>query len=287
MAAEHERFIWDTGFHFGDWNEPGSSGDSVEDAAKIDHGATATAYLFRSARELAQTAAVLGLSEGAQRFEDLATNVRAAWQQEFMCDGRVEPSTQPNLVRSLAFGLVPESRRVKAVDDLVTLIRQADTHLGTGFLSTPYLRPVLAGNGRLDVAYELLFQRSRRLWLAMLDAGPTTIWDWDSMTEAGRASSSLNYFSMGSFLHEFVAGLQPTSPGYRTLRVRPMPRGGLSWASTHHDSPYGRIDVKWVKQSPGKWNSASSYRSGRGRAWSSVTRKKRSAQAVMCELGFC
>jgi alpha-L-rhamnosidase len=37
-------------------------------------------------------------------------------------------------------------------------VRKADTHLGTGFLATPDLLPVLADHGHLDLAYALLFQ---------------------------------------------------------------------------------------------------------------------------------
>ena len=65
-------------------------------------------------------------------------------------------------------GLRPRARRAArrgAPARLVELIREADTHLGTGFLATPYLLPVLADTGHLDVAYELLFQdTSRRGW---------------------------------------------------------------------------------------------------------------------------
>jgi acetyl esterase/lipase len=61
-------------------------------------------------------------------------------------------------------------------------------------------------------------------------------------------TSSLNHFSMGaviSFLHRYTAGLQPLAPGYQRFRVQPHVGGGLTAASTHHDCPYGRIEVAW------------------------------------------
>lgn len=245
----HEHLLWDSGFHFGEWNEPVDESAVRPDPRDVDHGPTATAYLCRSAYELSLVAGVLGDDESAQRYGRLAADVRRAWRSEFIVNGRVQPSTQPNLVRALAFGLVPESLRERAVRDLARLIRDAGTHLGTGFLSTPFLLPVLADHGELGLAYELLLQRTRPSWLAMMEAGATTIWEsWDAVSPEGRITSSLNHFSMGaviSFLHHHVAGLRTLSPGYRRFRVCPRPGGGLKSAGTYHDSPYGRIAVSW------------------------------------------
>ena len=248
--AAHEQFVWDTGFHFGEWNEPGGEEDQIQRVRTMDHGPTATAYLHRSADELAQIASLLGDDASAARYRELAGNALNAWRSEFLDDeGHVTPSTQAHLVRAIAFGLVPDEHRATAVDDLVQLIRQAGTHLGTGFLSTPFLLPVLADNGQTDLAYEILLQRSRPSWLAMIDAGATTIWEgWHSLDEDGVTTSSHNHFSMGaviSFLHRYTAGLRLLEPGYRRFAVRPLPGGGVTSASTSHTSPYGAIEVSW------------------------------------------
>jgi alpha-L-rhamnosidase len=249
-ALPHEQFLWDTGFHFGEWNEPGAEDGQIERIRVMDHGPTATAYLYRSADELSRIAEILGEHDTAARYAELAANVRAAWRLEFVDEsGAVTPATQAILVRGLAFGLVPEEHQARAMTDLVQLISHAGTHLGTGFLATPFLLPVLADNGRGDVAYDLLLQRSFPSWLGMLDAGATAIWEgWDSVKPDGRVTSSLNHFSMGaviSFLHRYVAGLRLVEPGWRRFLVQPVPGGGITSARTTHASPYGEIDVSW------------------------------------------
>jgi alpha-L-rhamnosidase len=176
--------------------------------------------------------------------------VRGAWQAKFIGgDGRLIPDTQANHVRALAFGLVPADLRPAVADRLVELIREWDTHLGTGFLATPLLLPVLADTGHLDVAYELLFQDTEPSWLTMIDRGATTLWErWDGVDADGMPHDSLNHYSKGaviSFLHRYVAGIQPLSPAYRRFRVRPRPGGGLTAATATHDCPYGRIEVAW------------------------------------------
>jgi alpha-L-rhamnosidase len=253
----HERFVWDSGFHFGEWLEPGVS--LVEEMTRIttmDHGPTATAYLHRSARELAAMAQLVGEAGLVATYTDLADDVLAAWRTEFIDDaGHIRPATQANLVRALAFGLVPQHLQSLAAADLVALIRDAGTHLGTGFLATPFLLPVLADHGHLDVAYELLLQDSEPSWLTMIDRGATTMWElWDGVSADGVATASLNHYSKGaviSFLHRYTAGMQLLEPGYRRFRIAPRPGGGIRWARTHHDSPHGRIAVEWHDHASG------------------------------------
>lgn len=247
----HERWLWDSGFHFGEWLEPGVPLEGeFGRILKMDHGPSATPYLYRSADELARIAALVGDRETSERYAKLAANVLDAWRIEFIdAEGRVRPATQANLVRALAFGLVPDALRARAASDLVALVRAAGNHLGTGFLATPFLLPVLADHGHLDVAYQLLFQDTEPSWLAMIDRGATTIWEqWDGVKADGTAHASLNHYSKGAvigFLHRYVAGLQLVEPGYRRFRVAPRPGGGITHARTHHDSPHGRIEVAW------------------------------------------
>jgi alpha-L-rhamnosidase len=247
----HERYIWDSGFHFGEWTEPSDDPDPAKRFGRVltmDHGPAATAFLHRSADELSRLALIVGDLDTGQLYAELAARVLDAWRLEFIDEhGRVTLQTQANLVRALAFGLVPDELTQRAADDLVDLIRDADTHLGTGFLATPFLLPVLADHGHLDVAFELLFQDTAPSWLYMIDHGATTIWEnWDGIDANG--DGSLNHYSKGSvisFLHRYVAGLQIMEPGYRRFRVSPQPGGGITSASTHHDSPFGRIEVTW------------------------------------------
>jgi alpha-L-rhamnosidase len=134
---------------------------------------------------------------------------------------------------------------------LVELVRAAGTHLGTGFLATPFLLPVLADSGHLDVAYELLAQDTPPSWLYMVERGATTVWEsWEGIDADGVPHASLNHYSKGavvSFLHSYVAGIRllDEHSAYRHFRVEPRPGGGLTWAEAVHDSPYGRIESSW------------------------------------------
>jgi alpha-L-rhamnosidase len=249
-ALPHERYLWDTGFHWGEWLEPGNGPGPMDEFVAADKGDVATAFYAHSAGLMARIAELLGKDGDAARYAELAEHVRAAWQAEYLdAEGRISPDTQANHVRALAFHLVPEELRPAVADRLVELIRKADTHLGSGFLATPYLLPVLADTGHLDVAYELLLQDSEPSWLVMVDRGATTMWEaWNGVSTEGVPHDSLNHYSKGavvSFLHRYTAGIEPLEPAYRRFRVQPRPGGGLTSADAAHESPYGRLGSAW------------------------------------------
>jgi len=249
--AAHERYLWDTAFHWGEWLEPGAVITDFPAFARADKSETATAYLYRSAATVVRAAGVLGLPEDQwRRYHLIAEGALDAWRREFVRpDGTLAVQTQASHVRALAFGLVPEQLTAAVSERLAELIGLAGGHLATGFLSTAHLLPVLADNGYLGTAYELLRQDTPPSWLTMVDRGATTMWEeWDGVDEHGLPHGSLNHYSKGAvatFLHRYVAGLRSTAPGYRTFEVWPRPGGGISSAMTRHIGPFGPIEVAW------------------------------------------
>jgi len=250
--AAHDQYLWDTGFHFGEWLEPG-----VPPAPdpRVDHGIVATAYLHRSARIAAVAARILGLGV-ADHFQTIADGAAAAWCTEYLsADGRLADERQAHYVRGLAFGLIPDHLRRPAADHLAALIHQADDRIGTGFLATGWLLPALADNGHARLAGRLLNRTGQPSWLGMLRAGATTLWEyWDGIAPNGRVTGSLNHFNKGAvaaFLHSHLVGLRlPEFPdasaaGYRRVIVRPQPLAGVTSASTRQQTVVGPISLAW------------------------------------------
>jgi alpha-L-rhamnosidase len=247
--APHEAYLWDGGFHWGEWAEPG-----VEFDYFADKGIIATAYLSRSADIVARAAKILGRHEDSEHYGTLAAHAADAWRTEYLDDnGHLTVETQANYVRGLAFGLIPERLRPASAQRLVELIRNNDTRLSTGFLSTPFLLPVLVDNGHVDLAYEMLFRDTEPSWMTMLERGATTIWEsWSGIDQHGNPHESLNHYSKGAvlnFLHEYIAGirLDRTEPGYRHLEIAPVPGGNLSSAAASLVTPRGVVSSSWER----------------------------------------
>ncbi|WP_228479432.1 family 78 glycoside hydrolase catalytic domain [Microbacterium atlanticum] len=257
-----EEYLWDGTFHWGEWTEPkqrDADGNFIDPIKHnpmawfmADKGEVGTAFLHRSTSTLARIAEILGRGADAARYAEVAAKVAAAWRDAYLReDGTTVTDTQAAYVRALSFGLIPDALRAAAIDRLVELIREAGTHLGTGFLATGDLLPVLTDAGRADIAHELLFQRTAPSWLYMVDRGATTIWeDWEGIDEQGIAHESLNHYSKGAvirFLHTHTLGLRQDfgSVAWEKVVIAPVPAPGMTWARGAHDGPQGRIDVEW------------------------------------------
>jgi alpha-L-rhamnosidase len=248
--AAHDRYLWDTGYHWGEWLEAGETATPHDPPE--GEGIVATAYYYWGTHLLAKIAGTLGHDDDACRFAELAARIAAAWRTEYLqADGRLARDTQSTYARALTFGLIPKDQRAVAADRLVQLVRDAGTHLSTGFLSTPMLLPALADTGHPDVAFDLLAADTEPSWMVMIDRGATTIWEsWDGLSANGEPKHSLNHYSKGaviSFLHTHVAGLRQAegSVAYRDFVVQPLIGGGLTWAEATLDTPHGRIESQW------------------------------------------
>ena len=239
--------IWDRWFQFGDW--------LALDAPTIPDLA-ATACFARSARVLGQIAEILHRHADAARYDALWRAVAAAFRRRFVGEGgRMQPASQSAYVLALAFDLFEDDERPAAARHLVADIRARGNHLSTGFLGTPFLCRVLAGEGYLDVAYDLLLQDTFPSWLYPLSQGATTIWErWNGVEPEGTlfhpAMNSFNHYAygaIGEFLYATVAGLEidPHHPGYQRIHVRPQPGGGLTWAQATRQTLYGQVESAW------------------------------------------
>jgi alpha-L-rhamnosidase len=243
------------GFIWGEWIRAGESNllGIIRDNS-INRKNIGLAYFAHSARTLSRAAEVLNQPDDARHYTQMADRAVRMWRKAALKpQARVGVDRQDDYVRALAFDLLPEESRQAAVDRLVELIEKADDHLATGFLSTPMLLPTLARFGRSDVAYRLLLQTSDPSWLAMVEAGATTVYEyWSEPGRGGKRKGSSNHYAFGAVIEWFVSGivgLSPTEPGYRRVRIEPVVGGGLTHASTTVDTPFGTISAGW-KQVP-------------------------------------
>lgn len=261
-AAPHERWIWDAPFHFGEWMQPkrrAADGTLIDPMVAdpvgymtADRGELGTAYLYRSVGRLAEMARAVGRVEDAAEYARAALNIADAWRTEYLrSDGTTAEDTQAGYARALTCGLIPDDLRQRSGDRLAQLVRENDTRLDTGFLSSGILLPALADHGHLDLAYELLLRDGEPSWLGMLARGATTMWEeWEGVDEHGIASASLNHYSKGAvigFLYSHIAGItqDPGSIGWERVRIEPRIGGGLRSAQARCATPQGDIEVAW------------------------------------------
>lgn len=247
---------------FGDWLQPfpvnlkeGDNGNR----GNTDFNLIGTAYFARSVELTQKAARVLNKSEDIQALSELHSKIKDAFMQAFFDqqlnlkkEGAIP--TQTTYLLGLAYDLFPTEKRDIAVEKLITLIRNADTHLNTGFLGTPLLTPVLQDAGRSDVIYELLFKESYPSWFYSINNGATTTWErWNSYSiEDGfnsQGMNSLNHYAYGTvsrWFYEGILGIKPGNPGFKHIKIEPQLSNSLSHAKGGYITPNGEVKVSWT-----------------------------------------
>jgi alpha-L-rhamnosidase len=256
------RYIFDYGFHFGDWlsfaeyytynyNAP----DYGYAGAHTEKDLIATAYFYYSTSLMSKIASLLRRNEDSERYAGLLPRIKEAFHREFITpNGRLVSGTQTAYVLALGFDLIPEEEREAMAKRLADDVRYFG-HLTTGFLGTPLLCRVLSDNGYPDLAYQLLFNKRYPSWLYPVTMGATTIWErWDGIKPDGSfqtvGMNSFNHYAygaVGQWLYSTVAGLNidPSKPGYKHSIIRPCPTRRLNYARASLQTMYGLLLSSW------------------------------------------
>jgi alpha-L-rhamnosidase len=255
--------LWNKGFHFGDWLFYRPFDDNDGRSAVTDKYMIAQCFFAHSADLVAKAARVLGKTEDATRYSGLAGRVRKAYMNEYVTSsGRLVSGTQTAYVLALQFDMLPDALRKPTAQRLADNVKSYGNHLTTGFLGTPYLCHVLSRFGFTDVAYTLLMQETYPSWLYPVKMGATTIWErWDGIkpdsTFQTPTMNSFNHYAygaIGDWMYRVVAGIdtEESSPGYKSIVIKPHTGTGLTSAKAELISPYGMIRSSWTTE-PGRF----------------------------------
>ena len=239
---------------FGDWLGLDAEPGSYKGATPDDY--TCAAFYCHVTRLVSRMLRILGEKDDADALAQKADALREDFRARFFAaDGTLTVRTQTAHVLALAFDLVPEGAVQKTAAGLKALLREANGHLTTGFLGTPWLPLVLSKYVGLEDAYELVLNEDYPGWLYPIRHGATTMWEhWDGIRPDGSMWSpdmnSFNHYAYGSvglWLVQAVAGLEPDEahPGYEHFRIRPGIGGGLTWAELRFESVHGPIHIRW------------------------------------------
>ena len=258
-VSEPRGWLWNHDFsaHYGDWLFWTKDNDRDGQAAVTSKFLICQCFFANSADIMARSAALLGRTADAEYYADVAAKVREAYLNEYVTpNGLISSDTQTAYVLALHFRMLPESMRAQAVNRLVENIERYKNHITTGFLGTPYICNVLTDYGRSDVAYKLLLQDTCPSWIYPISMGATTVWErWDSIRPGGKildtGMNSFNHYSygaIGDWLYRSAVGIRETTPGYKTISIRPHTGGDFGNMSAATQTPYGRVAAAWTAE---------------------------------------
>lgn len=240
--APYNKYVYEKGRHLGEWLEPEEFQEKIGAGSSLKQTETATAYFSCTMKLMAEIAQELDRKEEQAVFLDYAEGSRRAYQEMFFAEGAPDTDRQAKLVRPLAFGLLEEQQKRAAEKRLARAVENRQYRIGTGFLSTPFILPVLTQAGDVELAYKMLENRLAPGWLYEVEQGATTVWeDWEGTV-------SHNHYSPGAvcqWLFETAAGIRVE--GENRFLLAPLPGGSLTWAQGVYQSIYGEVKSRWVK----------------------------------------
>lgn len=248
--GKHRKYIVETGFHYGEWLEPGSAmyKDYIKDLFFPDTEVT-TAWFYTTTMQLVSMAKILEKNEDEKKYDKLAKEIYKAYHKEFLKDGKVHSKRHCRYVRPIAHNLVTEKQKEEIAAKLNQLCEENEFRIGTGFLTTWQVLKVLTECGYADTAYKMLENTKQPGWLYAVTKGATTTWEnWYGVTEENVPVDSHNHFAPGAvvaWLFAYCAGIQPAQPGFKKIRIAPIPGGTLTDVTCTYESVQGKICVDW------------------------------------------
>ena len=256
LEIENHKYLWNTGWHYGDWMIPSISKGMMGGVkgAKITREITASIYYAYSAELMSRIAEIIGSKDDARKYHELNKRIKKAIADTYISeDGLINPDLQGSYVCALWYGVVPEDKVPKAVGRLKKLIEDNGCCLDTGFLATPILLDVLMKYGLKDIAYKILYQEKCPSWFYEIKKGATTIWEsWDGIRPDGKVGNlSYNHYALGcvfDWIYRNIAGIQNQSAGYKKILIKPEPDETMAWARSSFKSVYGEIASSWKKE---------------------------------------
>lgn len=249
-----QRYLWNAGFHWGDWLLHGY--DAFE-GMRVTKEITASLWYYREVKTIQSIASELEDTEKSDYFETLGANIHRAFHHEFITpERRMTVEWQGAYVMAVAFGIVEGALKEAFAQRLNEMVIEKDYHLETGFLSTPFLLETLWNCGYRDTAHRILYQDTPPSWLYQVKNGATTIWEeWAGKDPAGVVKgTSFNHYAFGcvcDFVYERIAGVQKLENAFKRVRIAPQATDGLEYAEASIETIFGKLFVKWAREKEG------------------------------------
>ena len=226
----------------GDW------GSLVEGWREGEPESVPTAFYYQNAAIMSEIADILEIHNDSENFKKLASAIKDKYNSAFLDTLTANYNDGSQMANSfpLYLGLVPEKLRSGVMDNLVTdIVVKHNSHITTGVLGTKYMPEALAMEGRADIAWKIINQKSSPCWNDMMKK-------YTTMCEFWTLKQSKNHVMMGSidaWFYKYIAGIQQdeNSPAFSSFRIKPVIPDSLYSADATIETMRGTISSQWSK----------------------------------------
>ena len=214
---------------------------------RTEAGITDTAYYYVDTKIVALAAGLLGKQADARKYNDLAADIKAAFNHKFFQSDTAlyDNGSQTALSCALYQGLVEPENKARVLANLVAAVEKANSHIDTGILGAKYLLNTLLENGRADVAYRMDAQkRPAELGLVAGARGdhPLGAMERHRVAQPHHVRRRQRLVLQGAWPASSPTRSRPASS---TSTISPDVVGDLTSARGEYDSIRGKIVSDW------------------------------------------
>ena len=103
--------------------------------------------------------------------------------------------------------------------------------------------------GQAEVMAELMSQTTFPSWGEQIAKGATTVWEsWNGDPEEELSLNMKMFCSTEVFFYRTLAGISPTSAGYRTIAIGPSVVGGVTGVEAVVETQSGTVASAWQRE---------------------------------------
>jgi hypothetical protein len=233
----------------GDWYDLGPKPPGVSQLTPM--GITATAIFYYDLNILKNIASLLNKKEDAVKFQQLAINVKKAFNDTFFHKDTRQYGTGSQTANAMAvyMNLVEPQYKNAVIDNIVKDIRSRNNSLTAGDIGYRYLLCVLHEAGRDDVIFDMNSRSDVPGYGYQLAKVATALTEsWSALP-----TNSNNHFMLGHIMEWFYRGVlgidqSSNSIAHKEIVINPAVVGDLNSAKGSYECMYGAIAVDWKKE---------------------------------------
>ena len=213
----------------------------------MDYNSVVNAFYYEDLKVMHQLSQALGFTGDAAKYQAMAESVRRAFIRTFIDsvtglvvdgEGTRHSSLHANMF-AVAFGLIP------AANMAGVLAYIHSRGMACSVYGAQFLLDGLSAANDPGYALGLITSRGDRSWFNMLREGATmTMEAWGQKYKPNQDWNHAWGTAPANFIVRDFMGVQPLTPGFATVRIRPQP-GKIEQASLNYLTVRGRLSVSF------------------------------------------
>ncbi len=220
-----------------------------------------SAKLVESCHSVASMADLLGKSDDARLYRNLADQVGAALNKKYYDPQQKTYGLQALNSLAMMYGFAPEADRQAISDNTVRdMDERFNGHFALGHHTIQFLFQMLSEYGYIEKAYGQMNHTNYPGLGNMLTFGTGTIMDqWPSPDGEPPIAGIVQSENTGhvEWFYKYLCGLRPddTKGGYKHFFLAPVFPQNLGSAGMEFQSPYGQVASSWKREGDSiRWN---------------------------------